>query len=398
MSRRALTSQQVAAITQQGIHWCAPNLVLQVKPNGARSYLFRYRVNGKEFNYGLGAARDVPYREARERAEELRVHVRKGGHPVEERRAQRAEAKAAQPTKAVPTFEQVAKECIASMESGWKSAKHADQWASTLKTYAFPKLGKKPVDAITVEDVLGVLKPIWTARPETASRLRGRIETVLSYAKALGHRDGDNPASWTGALKHLLPPINRVRTIQPRKAMPYVDVPAFYGGLRALETAGAQALRFLLLTCARTQEVLGARWEEFDWGERVWTVPATRMKAKKEWRVPLSAEAVALLETLPRNGPLVFPGARKGRPLSNMTMLKVLRTLRPGTDYDVHGFRSSFRDWAAERTEFPRDIAEMALAHEVGSEVERAYRRSDLIEKRRALAEEWSAFLTGAAG
>ncbi|CAM5377001.1 integrase [Aquamicrobium terrae] len=396
MSRRALTQQQVAAITRLGHHWLAPNLVLQVKPNGARSYLFRYRKDGKEFNYGLGGARDVPYREARERAEELRVAVRKGAHPIAERQAERVEvAVARKPKSASPTFEKMATACIASMEAGWKSDKHAAQWSSTLKTYAYPKLGKKPVDTIAVEDVLAVLKPGWVAKPETFSRLRGRIETVLSYAKALGHRSGDNPASWSGALKHLLPPINRVRTIQPRKAMPYPDVPAFYQEIRAMETQGAVALRFLLLTAARTTEVLGARWDEVDLDERIWTVPAERMKAKKEWRVPLSDEAVALLQSLPRKGPLIFPGARKGQTLSNGTMTKVLRTARPGSDFDVHGFRSSHRDWAAEQTDYPREIAEMALAHEVGSEVERAYRRSDLIERRRALAQDWAGFLTG---
>lgn len=298
----------------------------------------------------------------------------------------------------VPTFEKMAKDCIASMESGWKSEKHAAQWSSTLKTYAYPKLGRKPVDTITVEDVLAVLKPIWTSRPETASRLRGRIETVLAYAKALGHRDGDNPASWSGALKHLLPPINRVRTIQPRKAMPYADVPAFYHEVRGMETTGAQALRFLLLTAARTNEVLGARWDEVDLDERIWTVPAERMKAKREWRVPLSDEAVALLRSLPRKGPLIFPGTRKRQALSNGTMTKVLRTTRPNSDFDVHGFRSSHRDWAAEQTDYPREIAEMALAHDVGSDVERAYRRSDLIERRRALAQDWADFLAGTSG
>jgi integrase len=399
MTRRALTAQQVAAIKGIGKYRLAPNLILQITENGADSYIFRYRKDGQEHHYGLGARADVTYRKARERAEELRIHVRKGGHPVEERRAERAAVKAARQAKdakPVPTFEEMAKEYIEAHRVKWTNPKHEGQWSSTLKTYVYPAIGKMAVGDITTDDILRVLKPIWTKKLQTAKRTRGRIEAVLGYAKALKHRTGDNPAAWKDNLEHLLPAPNKVHQIQPHRAMPHKDVPAFMANLLSTERLGVEALRFTILNGMRSSEVLGARWDEVDMTERVWTVPKTRMKARKEFRVPLSDHAIAVLEMMKARklpGPYIFPGIRRGRPIAGGVMLRILRTLRPDVVLDVHGFRSTLRDWCAERTDFPREVAEACLAHEVGNEVERAYRRTDFLEKRRALMQAWAEFV-----
>ena len=293
------------------------------------------------------------------------------------------------------TFRDCAARYIASHRAGWRNPKHAAQWEATLATYAGPVMGGLSVQAIDTALVLKVLEPIWTTKPETAGRVRGRIESVLDWAKVRGYRAGENPARWRGHLDKLLPARSKVRRVEHHAALPYAELPGFLMSLRDQEGIAARALEFAIVTAARTGEVIGARWSEIDLLEKIWTVPPGRMKAGKEHRVPLSARALAILEEMQPHrhaeDSFVFPGAKLGRPLSNMAFLMLLRRMGRD-DLTAHGFRSSFRDWAAERTNFPSEVAEMALAHMVGSKVEAAYRRGDLFEKRSRLMAAWATF------
>jgi integrase len=291
------------------------------------------------------------------------------------------------------TFDACAAAYIAAHNTSWRNAKHRDQWRNTLTSYAGPAFGSLPVQSIDVGLVMKALEPIWQAKPETASRLRGRIEAVLDWATVRGHRKGENPARWRGHLDKLLPARSKVHKVKHHPALPYNEMADFVAELRKQEGVAARALEFLILTAARTGEVIGARWDEVDVEEKIWVVPAARMKAGREHRVPLSSAAVAILEEMKkiRESDFVFPGGKKGKPLSNMAMLAVLKRIGR-SDLTAHGFRSSFRDWAAERTNFPREVAEMALAHTVGDKVEAAYRRGDLLQKRRQIMEAWARF------
>jgi integrase len=292
------------------------------------------------------------------------------------------------------TFKNCAEEYIAANRAGWRNPKHAQQWENTLATYAEPHFGSKGVADVNVEDVKAALLPIWQSKSETASRVRGRIEAVLDFAKAHNYRQGENPSRWKGVLEFILPPVSKVRRVEHHAALPYGEVPAFLLALGAREGIAAVALRFLILTATRTSEALGARWAEIDLDVAIWMISASRMKAGREHRIPLSGEAVALLKDLPRVGDYVFPGQRLREPLSNMALLQVLRRMER-SDLTAHGFRSSFRDWAAERTNHPREIIEASLAHTIGSKVEAAYLRSDLIEKRRVLMADWGHWCSG---
>src|SRR3569623_2142233 len=335
---RSMTAAQVNAIRDDGVHRVAPSLYLQVRAGqGTRSWLFRYSRNNTNQWMGLGSVEDKPFSDARDEAAMLRVLVKRGEDPIANKREVETKRQIEEKPKA-PTFDECAKNYIASHESSWKNA---------LKTYAGPVIGKKPVDQITVEDVLRVLKPIWTTKVETASRLRGRIEKVLGWATAMKYRTGENPAAWTGALQHLLPAASAVQTIEHHKAVPYKDVPKVMADLRKAEGIGAKALMFTILTVARTGETLGARPEEFDFEAKVWTVPAERMKAGREHRVPLTDAAVAIVKSLIEPGQKYVFHYEYGRQRSNMTMLKALRAVRDDGP-TVHGFRSSFRDWAAD--------------------------------------------------
>jgi len=289
-------------------------------------------------------------------------------------------------------------ELLKAHRAGWRNGKHAAQWEATLKTYAEPVIGALPVQAVDTALVLKVLEPIWTAKPETASRLRQRIEKILDFAKVRGYRDGENPARWRGHLDKLFPAISKVRTVQHHAALPYEALPAFLATLREQEGMAARALEFAILTAARTGEVIGARWSEIDLKTKVWTVPPERMKAGKQHRIPLSHRALAILkaakptnETTAVRQQYVFVGGKPGLPLSNMAFLMLLRRMKRD-DLTAHGFRSTFRDWCAEQTNFPSEIAEMSLAHTVGNNVEAAYRRGDMFERRRELIKSWSAF------
>lgn len=295
----------------------------------------------------------------------------------------------------VPNFRKAAEQYVAAHKAGWRNPKHQQQWESTLATYAYPILGSLPVDAVTTDHVVQVLKPIWQEKTETASRLRGRIETILDYAGTRGWRSGENPARWKGHLSFHLPKKGKIAPIEHHAALPWQEVAAFATELRRQEGIAAECLLWVILTGCRTGEALGATWQEIDFANRVWTIPAERMKAGREHRVPLSDAALALLQRLkasrlPRHGEWLFPGQKGNAPITNMGMLTLLRRMKRN-DLTVHGFRSTFRDWAAEATDYPSEVAEMALAHTIGSKVEAAYRRGDLFEKRRRLMQEWGA-------
>ena len=385
-------------------------LYLLVRPTGARFWLFRYKpTGGKMREMGLGPASGqdaVSLADARAKATDLRLMLRSGKDPLEERAKDAAEAAAQAQAAAIRqrTFKEVATALMDAKEAGWRNDKHRKQWRSTLDQFAFPVFGDMPVSEIGTDHIMDVLQPIWQRIPETASRLRGRIEAVLDFAKARKWREGENPAQWRGHLSHLLPAVSKVARVEHHAALPWAGMGAFMKELRQREATSARALEFAILTAARTGEVLGARWCEIDLGKRVWTVPGDRMKAGREHRVPLTPAAVAVLEAMaavrPKEDPngeaFVFPGAKKGSPLSQMAMLILLRRM-DRADITAHGFRSTFRDWVAESTAFAGEIAEAALAHVVGDKVEAAYRRSDLFDKRRKLMEAWAGHCAKAA-
>ncbi|MFO1118317.1 MAG: integrase arm-type DNA-binding domain-containing protein [Beijerinckiaceae bacterium] len=391
-----LTARTVAALKAPGMYADGDGLYLAVAKSGSASWLYRYRSGGKRPELGLGSLKDVSLADARLKAAEARKMLAEGVDPLAARKAEAA-------TAAVVTFGDFADEVIKSLQHGWRNAKHGAQWKTTLGRDYIGALRNKPVADVDTADVLAVLQPLWQTVPETAQRLRGRIEKVLDAAKAKGLRTGENPARWRGHLDHLLPK-RRKLTRGHHAAMPFAEVPAFMTRLRAVEGAmSARVLEFAILTAARSGEARGARWEEIDLETKVWVIAAERMKAGREHRVALSTRAVSLLRGLREdadkdvdaNRGLVFPGAR-GAQLSDMALGMLLR--RMGVDCTAHGFRSSFRDWCGETTSFPREIAEAALAHSIGNEVEAAYRRGDALEKRRLLMQAWADYLEGAAG
>jgi integrase len=395
-----------------GMHADGGGLYLHVHATGTRSWIYRYQLDGKRREMGIGGYPLISLADARLRALTLRAGLKIGGaDPLAARREAAAEARRAvvtAPEPKVTTFLDVAHEYIRAHRASWRNAKHALQWDSTLRTYAVPVFGATPIDAIDRALVLKVLAPIWATKTETATRVRSRIELVLNYARGRGLRNGENPAVWRGNLDAVLPKPRKVTAIVHHPALPYHQMPAFLTALRCRAGAGARALEFAILTAARSGEVRGARWSEIDLAAGVWTIPAVRMKAQREHRVPLSGEAVTLLSELPRveGESLVFPGARRGAPLSNMSLAAHVRGMnepvpawisREGDSVVPHGFRSSFRDWAAEQTHYPAEMAEMALAHTVGSKVEAAYRRGDMFEKRRQMMADWAAWCGGSA-
>jgi integrase len=386
-----LTALGVTQAKKRGYYSDGGGLFLQVGATGAKSWVFRFRQAGRLHEMGLGPTHTVTLAEARQKALESRKLRLEGHDPIAERRTRRTVAKL-EAAKAI-TFRECADAYIAAHKAGWRNAKHAAQWSSTLATYAHAKIGDLPVQAIDVGLVMAVVEPIWSAKPETASRLRGRIESVLDWASARGYRAGDNPARWRGHLDNLLPPRSKVKTVEHHPALPYREIADFVADLRQVAGVATRALEFTILTAARTGEVIGAKWDEFALADAIWTVPAERMKAGREHRVPLSEPALALIELMGqmRLSDFVFPGGKSNRPISNMSMLMLLRRLNR-RDLTIHGFRSSFRDWVAEQTNYPSEVAEMALAHSVSSQVEAAYRRGDLFDKRRQLAEDWATF------
>jgi integrase len=371
-------------------------LQLVVAQTGARKWVLRFMSQGKAREMGLGSFPEVGLAEAREKARAARKLVKDGVDPIVDRQRDRG----------VPTFGELADEVVAEQSKGFRNDKHKAQWAMTLTVYAEP-LRPKPVDKVETVDVLAVLKPIWLEKPETASRVRGRIERVLNAAKAKGYRTGENPAAWRGHLENLLPKQSKLLRGH-HAALPYADVPAFITKLREREAIAALALEFCILTATRTTETLEARWEEIDLDAKVWTIPPARTKAAREHRVPLSDQALAVLAKLNEASvsDFVFPGGGRGpysaergqkrkRPLSSMAMEMVLRRMGVDDDVTVHGFRSSFRDWAGNETQFPRELAEHALAHIVGDKAEQAYRRDAALERRRPLMDAWARHCDG---
>ena len=416
-----LSAVEVKSLKEPGYYADGGNLYLQVTgayepaqpsvassgkkaktPAAAKSWIFRFTLTGRTRDMGLGRYPMVSLDKAREIAERCRRQVAEGLDPIqvrdqERRTAQTAAAKGR-------TFEQCAKAYIEAHEPSWVNPKHRQQWSNTLKSYAYPLLGRLPVASIDTELVMQVLRPLWSKKPETASRLRGRIETILDWAKVSGFREGENPARWRGHLDHLLPSKRKMRAVRHHPAVPYKDIPAFMPKLRDRDGVAERALEFGILTALRSQEFRRAKWAEIDTEERVWAVPGGRqgrMKRKnkdeaRDHRVPLSAAALALLEDLPRVGDYVFPGQRKDDAISDTAIRNVLRDMGYGhEDGTIHGFRSSFRDWAAEKTNFPNHVAEAALAHEIGNDVEAAYRRGELLAKRRQLMEAWAGYCAG---
>lgn len=369
--------------------------------DGGRFWLYRYRTGGKMREMGLGSAEGkgaVSLKEARTRAAELTASVRDGVDPLARRDEEEAARRAAALTARAKsmTFRQVAEMYVAAHEVAWRNAKHRAQWSSTLEAYAYPHMGDLPVGDVATAHVMAALEPIWRVTPETATRVRGRIETILDYAKARGWRNGENPALWRGHLANLLPARSKVARVKHHAALPWPEIGMFMASLRAQGSLAARALEFAILTAARSGEVLGARWAEINLDEAIWVIPASRMKAGREHKVPLSDAALALLKGLiplrnQANGDWVFPGNRKGRPLSNMAMEMLLRRVKRD-DVTVHGMRSTFRDWVSEKTSYSGEVAEMALAHTLSDKVEAAYRRGDLMEKRRNLMADWATF------
>lgn len=378
-----LTSARVRALTKPGLHSDGAGLYLAVSETGARSWRYIYRKGGRRREMGLGSYPGVSLRDARTRRDELNAMRARGEDPITVR---------ASGVAGKPTFGKVATDLVTGREGGWKNAKHRQQWRNTLNTYAEP-IWDKPVDEVAVADLITILQPIWLKKHETASRVRGRIEAVLSAAKVQGYRSGENPATWRGNLELLLPRVPKGAQ-RHHAAMPYQEVPAFVARLGRRDGLAARALELLIHTAARTSEMLEATWSEFDLDDCLWTIPADRMKAGRMHRVPLTAPVVELIKTLPTQSEFLFPGMKPNKPLSNMAMMQVLRRMSV-EGVTVHGFRSSFRDWAADVAHAPREIAEAALAHQIGSEVERAYRRGDALERRRELMAAWSSFVGG---
>jgi len=365
-----------------GRHSDGGGLYLNVANGSSKSWVFVWTRDGRKREMGLGGYPVVSLAKARTRAGEFRKDVQDGRNPITERDRD-----------AEPTFGECIGKFLETMESGWRNDKHRKQWRSTLDTYC-AAMKEKRVSEIGTDDVLAALTAIWQEKSETASRLRGRIERVLDFARAKGWRHGENPALWRGHLRHVLPARQKLQRGH-HPAMPYGDVPAFVARLQCTEAMAARVLEFLILTAARSGEALEARWFEFDLEKALWMIPAGRMKAGKEHRVPLSNRALAIAKALheARSGEFVFPGHKERRPLSNMALQMLMRRMKVG-HFTPHGFRSAFRDWAGDETVFPREIAEAALAHEVGNKVELAYRRSDALAKRRKLMDAWSRYCT----
>ena len=392
-----LTALGVAKAKTPGTYADGGGLYLQITASGVRSWLFRFMLNGRAREMGLGPLHSVTLAEARQKAAECRQLRTAGVDPIEAREKALA-ATQLEAAKAV-TFREAAAAYIEAHRAGWRNGKHANQWTSSLEKYVYPTIGDLPVQAIDTGLVIKVLEPIWKARTETASRIRGRIEMVLDAATARGHREGENPARWRGHLDNLLPRKSRLRQVKHHAALPYMQIGTFIAALREQAGFAALALEFLILTAARTGEVIGARWREVDVANKVWTVPKERIKAGKEHRVPLTDRAVQILETMKRSrfgskghpSAHIFSGWKRGQAMSGMAMLEVLERMGR-TDLTVHGFRSTFRDWTAEQTNHSREVAEMALAHTVDDKVEAAYRRGDLFEKRRDLMDQWAKY------
>jgi integrase len=384
-----LTAAEVAKLTKPGRYADGGGLYLQISKWGTKAWIFRYMIEGRARTMGLGDCSTFLLKEARERARAQRQLLADGVDPLNERK-KRKDAARIEAAKAI-TFEDAAARYMKAHRPSWKNEKHIYQWEATLSSYAYPVFGKLPAGAVDTGLVMKALEPIWQEKTETAIRLRGRIEAILAWATVRGYRTGDNPARWRNHLDKLLPAPGKIAKVTHQPSLPYADLPEFMADLRGNKSISARALEFTILCATRTSETIFARWDEIDRTEKVWSIPGERTKSGREHRIPVSEGALAALDALPRDGSgFIFPGGRAGKPLSNMAMLEMVRGLRPGLT--THGFRSSFRSWAAEQTNFPREIAEAALAHVLKDKTERSYQRGDLLEKRRKLMQAWDCF------
>ena len=392
-----LTALQVSKLSKPGLYGDGGGLTLQITPAGVKSWLHRYMIDGKSFAMGLGPTHTVDLAEARRKALEGRRLLLDGVNPLLARNQQQVAAKLAETN--MMTFDQCAEAYIQAQKPSWKNAKHAKQWSSTLKTYASPVFGAAPVADVDTGLVVKCLAPIWESKTETATRVRGRIESVLGWATTSGYRTGENPARWKGHLENLLATISKVRRTKNHPALPWQQAGAFVHALRARAGVAARALEFLVLTACRSGEVRGALWAEFDLDGRLWTIPAARMKGAREHQIPLSDPAIRILAALPKDSDIVFPGT-KGQALSDMSLTAVVRRMggrhdwvdADGARVTVHGFRTTFRMWAAEMTNYPREVAEHSLAHQLPDAVERAYQRGSQFTKRTSLMSDWAVY------
>ncbi len=386
-----LSYLKVSKETKPGYYGDGGGLYLQVSATGGKSWIFRFTLSKKQREMGLGPLHTVTLAEARVKAKGYRLLLQEGKDPVEIRNEKKI-TEALEQAKRM-TFDQCAAAYIAAHRSGWKNAKHASQWENTLATYVSPIIGKMPVAMVDTALVVKTLSPIWKDKTETATRLRGRIESILGWATVSKYRQGDNPARWRGHLDNLLADPSRSKRTVHHPALPWQEMGAFMAALRTQEGIAAKAVDLAILTACRSGEVRLATWAEFDLDAALWVIPAERMKAGREHRVPLPPAVLALLESMPRMGDLVFPGTKPGKPLSDMSLTAVLRRMKRD-DITVHGFRSSFRDWCAESVanSFPREVCEHALAHSLPDKVEAAYRRGDMLDKRTMLMEAWAVY------
>ncbi len=389
MIKNKLTSRAIQSNKIPGYYSDGGNLYLRISKELNKTWAFYYKKNGKRSELGFGSINDVSLEQAREKAAELRKQLKNGVDPIEQKLRIANEIKA-QKAKYI-TFEQCAINYIESHKAGWKNKKHIQQWHNTLSQYTFPVFGDLEVKLVDTNLITKCLNPIWLTKNETAGRLRGRIEVILDWATAHGYREGLNPSRWKGHLDKLLAKPSKIRTVKHHKALPFRDVTAFLNNLNRQEGVSARCLEFTILTAARTGEAIGATWSEIDIENKIWIIPPIRMKAKREHRIPLSPSAIAILNKMLefKLSDYIFPGTKNG--LSNMSMSSVLKRMEI-SDITVHGFRSTFRDWAAETTSYPGDVVEMALAHTIKNKTEEAYRRGDLLEKRSQLMEDWANF------
>jgi integrase len=387
-----LKALDVKRLTKPGRHAVGniPGLLLFVKDTGTRSWIYRTMYGEKRLNIGLGGYPQISLVRAREKANEAKILIEKGISPIDQKKEIKAAIKVSQDGKI--TFMKAARQCHDIKSSDFKNIKHGKQWISTLEKYAFPVIGRMNVDEINLSHILQVLEPIWKEKTETATRLRQRIEAVLTWATVSKYRQGDNPARWQGNLSELLPKPNKIKTVKHMPALPFKDIHAFMTELRKMEGMGARALELIILTACRSSECRLATWDEIDFQERIWTIPAERMKASKEHRIPLTKDVIKLLNNLPRfEGSNYIFTTPKGGPISDMTILAVCRRMQ--VDAVPHGFRSTFRTWAAETTNFPHEVCEQALAHSIDSKTEKAYKRGDLFKKRTKLMESWNDYI-----
>lgn len=407
-----LTEKEITH-AKPGFHLDGNGLYLQVTKTGAKSWLYRFQLHGKRRWAGVGSLTDVPAKVARVKAAEMRISVANGIDPINLKHANKkaAIANEAKNIAKAMTFKKLAEDYIEQNKAGWKNKKHVQQWENTLQTYVYDVIGQLTPSEVTTEHILSILKEIWLTKTETATRIRGRIEVILSYAKIKGYRDGDNPATWKNHLDHVLPQPGKVAPHKHHPALPFVRMAEFMNALKKKDTMASSCLEFTILTACRSQESFECKWNEFDLDAKLWVIPAERMKMKREHRVPLTDSVVDLLKRrqATKVSAYVFPGIKENRPLSNMAMTNLIRRLhddlceaekesgieakgwvdKEGRIITAHGFRSSFRDWAAEVTNYPGEMAEIQLAHAVSNPVEAAYRRGDMFEKRRSMMDNW---------